>query len=355
MLSNLWIRDFRAIQDLRLDGLAPVTLLTGDNNCGKTSALEAGWWLHGCWVGGISERISRFRGAPETSRPANDFFRNLDTSIPVQIEGVVNSGACRMKASLRPATHDAPDKPGFPIFISSSTRAPEELRVDYSFDRELSGTRSSESSTARHVYSEDRGAIESGPTLGLPMAIFYNSRGLFNTHEDIDRLSRLLQQGKGDVLISVLKCIDERTERVELIALNGAPTIFLHSQGQDRPMPLFAFGQGVCRAVSIALGMIDCRDGTLFVDEIENGIHYLRLGPFWDSMVRMAVEVGCQLIATTHSRECVQAAFRSASSQLQAGEKLSVFRMQRDNHRISAVRLSGDVLGQTLELDLPVV
>ncbi|MCI7537226.1 MAG: AAA family ATPase, partial [Fusicatenibacter saccharivorans] len=39
-IQNLTIESFRGIHDLELKNLQPVNILTGDNNCGKTSVLE---------------------------------------------------------------------------------------------------------------------------------------------------------------------------------------------------------------------------------------------------------------------------------------------------------------------------
>ena len=41
MLSNLRVDGFRGICDLEINHLSQVNLIIGDNNCGKTSLLEA--------------------------------------------------------------------------------------------------------------------------------------------------------------------------------------------------------------------------------------------------------------------------------------------------------------------------
>ena len=40
-LSELHIDKYRGIQNLKIKGLKSVNLIVGDNNCGKTSVLEA--------------------------------------------------------------------------------------------------------------------------------------------------------------------------------------------------------------------------------------------------------------------------------------------------------------------------
>ena len=40
-LKKLYIDNFRGIRDLYLEHLCPINLIVGNNNCGKTSVLEA--------------------------------------------------------------------------------------------------------------------------------------------------------------------------------------------------------------------------------------------------------------------------------------------------------------------------
>ena len=40
-LDKLYIDSFRGIRDLNLENLRPINLIVGNNNCGKTSVLEA--------------------------------------------------------------------------------------------------------------------------------------------------------------------------------------------------------------------------------------------------------------------------------------------------------------------------
>ena len=41
ILSKLAVEGFRGMHDLKIDHLSQVNLIVGDNNCGKTSLLEA--------------------------------------------------------------------------------------------------------------------------------------------------------------------------------------------------------------------------------------------------------------------------------------------------------------------------
>jgi AAA15 family ATPase/GTPase len=52
--------------------------------------------------------------------------------------------------------------------------------------------------------------------------------------------------------------------------------------------------------------MARCQNGRLMVDEVDAGIHHSRMDTYWRSIVRAALDNNIQLIAATHSLECLQ-------------------------------------------------
>ena len=81
--------------------------------------------------------------------------------------------------------------------------------------------------------------------------------------------------------------------------------IYGHLKGYDEPVPLTLLGDGVRRVASMVLAMGYARDGTLLVDEIENGIHHSVLGRLWEAIGYAAQLFNTQVVATTHSLECI--------------------------------------------------
>ena len=62
MYSSLSIKNFQAFQSLKIDGLKRVNLLTGRNNSGKTSVLEALYLLEGEHITLRTKRLFETRG-----------------------------------------------------------------------------------------------------------------------------------------------------------------------------------------------------------------------------------------------------------------------------------------------------
>lgn len=73
---------------------------------------------------------------------------------------------------------------------------------------------------------------------------------------------------------------------------------------EDR-VPLRSLGDGAVRMLGMALGLVSARDGFLLIDEAENGIHHTLQREYWATVLRVAREYNVQVLATTHSWDCV--------------------------------------------------
>lgn len=67
------------------------------------------------------------------------------------------------------------------------------------------------------------------------------------------------------------------------------------------------FGDGLKHYISIICAVFACENGQLFIDEIDNGIHYSQLEKLWEIIFIISKEVNCQVFATTHSKEMINA------------------------------------------------
>jgi AAA15 family ATPase/GTPase len=106
-------------------------------------------------------------------------------------------------------------------------------------------------------------------------------------------------------------------------------------------------GEGFNRIFAIVLAIANYPQGVVLIDEIENGLHFSALERLWSAVHEMAVKTDVQIVATTHSLECVRAALSTAKGQ--GGDELSVQRMQAVNDNIEAVAFTQDTLAYSIE------
>ena len=113
-------------------------------------------------------------------------------------------------------------------------------------------------------------------------------------------------------------------------------------KGQERPVPLESLGDGAARIFGIALAISNSQDGFLVIDEAENGIHYTIQADFWKTVMQSAYANNVQVLATTHSWDCI-VGFAQAAVQLQEVDGI-VFRIDRIDDWMRAVEYDEDDL-----------
>ena len=88
------------------------------------------------------------------------------------------------------------------------------------------------------------------------------------------------------------------------------------------------FGDGLKHYISIICSLYACENGYLFIDEIDNGIHYSQLDRLWKIILAISKELNVQVFATTHSKECIESYARVAKRL--ADEDISFIELGRD-------------------------
>lgn len=108
-------------------------------------------------------------------------------------------------------------------------------------------------------------------------------------------------------IIKMLQIIAHDLNRLAVRLTAGIPTIYADI-GIEKMIPLPLMGDGIARLLRIALAITDASKGIVLIDEIENGLHYTIMKNVWKAIAYIARKYSCQVFATTHSRECIQAA-----------------------------------------------
>ena len=81
--------------------------------------------------------------------------------------------------------------------------------------------------------------------------------------------------------------------------------------GLSELVPLAMMGDGMTRLARLVLAIAASPGGLVLVDEIETGLHHTVLSDIWRAVDEAANEFETQIVATTHSYECLQAAHQS--------------------------------------------
>ncbi len=328
MLKSLRIRNFRNLVDLKIDRLERVNLFTGRNNSGKTTLLEALFLLVGGGDPVATAAVNSSRGidmAGGTLAVREAFWKPLffafDMNQDIAIEAVHEEHK-RLSLCIkleRSATTQVPLK-------KLEARPVEEFFSDTALSFAFSINGGAPAVRTMRVRG-DQIQFES-PEASLPLHVMLLSTRSGDPQKDAVRLGQLRKHKRADMLLETLKIVEPRLQSIEDSSASGTPMIW-GDIGLEELMPLPVMGEGMTRVTRLILAISATPGGVVLIDEIENGLHHEILPKVWQAVDAAAKSLDTQVIATTHSYECVEAAHQALGNdgfglhRLEAEEGLS--------------------------------
>jgi hypothetical protein len=333
MYRSFSIANFRGLRSLELDDLGPVNILTGLNDAGKTTVLEA-MYLHSSGpLAGFQTiqviRPSRLQeqlavGA-DPENPWGSLFHQFDTSTPIELSGMVDGAryALRLEEPKRgPSRSSAAKTPvGDNLVALNSaitiveTRDSKSKTYTQSLTAKVSNiatnppTMSVEIGLEPEASQPFRRAALVKPSLGFDLAAGYSH----------------LRKSLGPIDLSAsLREIDGRIGSLEVLVSNGRPQ--LHAEVNGVLVPFQLLGDGPVAMARYLIAMSSVRGGTLLLDEVGAGLHYSLLPGMWSTLFRAAKRLDVQIIATTHSLESITAAADRINDR---PHDLTIYRLRR--------------------------
>ena len=335
MFTSLRVSGYRGLKSLEVERLGRVNLVAGRNNSGKTSLLEAVFLLaHGgrpevalnanVVRGGVSVRAGTIDDVRALWQP---LFSDLDVSRPVSISAShATHGSLhleiehRYSARLGRASTSRDTNRG----VSRSSDLRFALRVS---SREGHLSRSVQS---RASFGEDGGEAKvEGEPLVVPGVLLKSCAD--SPEDDVKRLGLLRVRKQAQLVVGALQIIEPRLQAVDGFPGPGGYTLW-GDIGLPEQIPLAVLGDGVNRLARLVLAMTHERGLIVLVDEIENGFHHSILKNVWKAIYTTAERFDTQVIATTHSYECIRAAHDASP-----GHDLALHRLDTDDDGVRCV------------------
>ena len=349
-LDSLSITGFRGIDQLDIPRLGRVALLAGKNGVGKTTVLEA-------------LRLYAARGGVDTlkeilsHRDELTTFRDEDgdlDSVPALDRLFHQSGEDRVPVVIGPSGHDGvlkiddvEDISGLPSRLAD-VMDKEDARV---LRIEFDGVRIFYpwlNSTLRELRRERRlwRALQSDEAESLPpLRCESLGPGLLGNEGLVTLFDGVALTDDESLALEALRLVlGDRVDRVASIGSDyqGRRHVVVRLANSPKPVPLRSLGDGATRTFGVALALANCRDGILLIDEAENGIHYSIQSDFWVMVMRAAKAHNTQVIATTHSRDCINGFADAALGCPNVSGNL--IRIDRHNGKLHTVEDSMDEL-----------
>ena len=357
MYRSFTIKNFRCFDELTVEGMGRINLIAGKNNVGKTALLEA-LWVHS---GGAAHaerplRLDTLRGLGPINpiNVINHLFHCFDNEIEINLSALGDwNGDVR---ELFICTEELYRRQ-VPIYVSDDdmtnpNRPYPEKQLVLRYVDELGNRSSSRAWLVERNDSPGQWTVSTRRDLQTwyqsLLSIYLLSRGRIGRAEDVSRYGELEVNRQQDKVLRVLQQIEPNIKRLVVISMDKLPTIY-GDIGVGQLIPMHLMGEGMTRILSLALAIATCPGGIVLVDEIENGIHHSVMEKVWRAIGAFARSYDVQLFATTHSYECIGAAYRAFEADEE--DELRLFRIQRNGDGgFRAVKYDRERLGGVLEL-----
>jgi AAA15 family ATPase/GTPase len=174
------------------------------------------------------------------------------------------------------------------------------------------------------------------------------SRFSYSPQQAAEIFSKVMKTGEKSKCIEIIKLFDSRISDLSVIAENGLSIVYADIGTKTLPMNML--GDGINKLMDIAFTMVASPKSTLLIDEIENGFHYSFFPKLWEIIGKLAIETNCQVIATTHSYECISSAV-SLAEDTTSPELFRFVRLDNIKGIVIPKVYENDSLGYALEND----
>ncbi len=349
-IVDLTIEGFRGFRELKLEGLGRVNLITGRNNTGKSSLLEA-------------VRILASGSPPATIRSIL-IHREEDVFDPDEQS---RQGYAEIALQISTLFHGFPELSGTwkPILVSAGgSQQPTKLMLTldwFSEERTENGTRKYVPLRTKPFDEEDAIpalTIDTGdserifllenlrkdyygprplqPEYGRPRStpcIYISPYGGESTVRLGTLWDRIALSDLEKRVVEALRIIDPSISAVSIVGGDRPRhprTAIVRSGKIQRPVPLRSFGDGLNRLFEIALSLVNAKDGLLLIDEFENGMHYSVQLDTWRMIFKLAAALGVQVFATSHSWDAIEAFQKAAAETPEEGMLVRLARKGED-------------------------
>ncbi len=369
MLTKLTISNFRNIESLTLDPLGRITLIAGKNGVGKTAVLEALWLLSGADNPELCARLGAMRGmsAPGRDYVFRDLFHDFDTGGRIGIVAYGDWGNRSRRLDVFLQDHQQTDALRYNARVPGNT---DQLSITSMEDdveivfRYKHNDRKEYRSRAWMV-AEQLSAVPFAPPLtsqGIrqerqtvphrPSSVFMTALHRDDPQTNATRLSRLQLEGQDSRLLNLIHPIEPRLERLALISIEDTPVIHAYLRDVTKPIPVHLLGEGLNRMLRLGLAMSEVSGGMLLVDEIENGLHHSVQKEIFSILYSLAEELDVQIVATTHSRECVRKAHKSSTPLMD--NAFAFYRLDYYDGQVLPVRYDAEMLDVAIEHNMEI-
>ena len=306
-IKNIEIKNFKCFKDFKAEGFGRVNLIGGKNNVGKTAFMEA------VYVNAHSQNIQTFLYALLKIKASRDILDILDDIKNGNEKSLKNSiefsNHIYTQSNINKAFYEIEERDGIKKYIFNFQDRAIEVNInDFSFSLE-----------------------------SIKNIRFIDNFGL-NKSELRDAFIAVQIRDREDILYDYINKFDKDVLNFKIIGGDMPQCKTVDGVYRD----LNQLGDGLKHFISILCSLYECSGGYLFIDEVDNGIHYTKMDLFWEAVLSVSKAQNVQIFAITHSQECIE-------SYIQVARKL---KDEEISYSVITKIKSGELLHSMYDYDL---
>lgn len=275
-LTEIEIEEFKCFKGFKTSGFKRVNLIGGKNNIGKTALLEATFTNVG------ATNINRINTALSIIKFTREKLNLLDLDLP---QGKNIDPVVLLNSIQRYAAKSNISTTHFSINANNAIKT---------YNYEINGEERVINAREFNFIIEWDSKIQFIDNFG------WSDRPLSGAYQSVQ------VRDKESELNGYIHEFDSSIDNFKIIG--ERPQCLTNGEYRD----ITEFGDGLKSYISMICALYACENGYLFIDEIDNGIHYTQLDRLWEIILTLSKQTHCQVFASTHSKEMIESFARVA-------------------------------------------
>ncbi len=282
MLKNIDIHNYRAIKGISLENFANINIFTGAANTGKSTILEAIYFLCNIQINSLNY-ILKIRNFIDEKDMFTALFHDYNINNNIEISGNLNSEdlSCSVKSG-NSIVYD-----GLNNWLSS-------INIEYNrFIDRYSYSATIDNNSNIHI------DISYSGNIGLSAEYL----ATFSSYDTLkNNLSKVLLNNHSKKLLN--KYLQDFDSNIDDIMFIGN-IISVSYKNLSNAVNIKSMGKGFYSYLTI-ISSILAGSKIIIIDEIENGIHYTLLETLIRNILKISMENEVQFFISTHSKEFLE-------------------------------------------------
>ncbi|MDU9716505.1 AAA family ATPase [Helicobacter pylori] len=321
MIQSVRIKNFKTFKDTQIDGFTKLNIITGGNNVGKSNLLEAlyclvGKSMHPC--ANITEIYDNIRKEPLTTESKNLMFYGLDTreeiqivttldnnqTLDLQIKFIASENQKVIESQIIPTAEQTQMSSQLNFTLKKNN---EEIYNDHLNIAKVSNFPPipNQSGYNRQFKNFDPNQLQK--LLPFESATIIPSDVVYRQAHMIQAVSKICSNNQLEEELN--KHLNQFDNNIQAISFNTNNQLKLKVKNIKEKVPLSVFGDGLKKYLHIVSIFIANNATTIYIDEVENGLHFSRMGLLLKNIIDFInnnKDGNLQVFMTTHNQEFIE-------------------------------------------------